>query len=35
MEMEVIGKQLANGAALPVTIRSREVSSAWNQCWRK
>lgn len=28
MELEVVGKQLANGAALPVTIHSREVSGA-------
>lgn len=28
LEMEVIGKQLANGAALPITINSREVSGA-------
>jgi rod shape-determining protein MreB len=27
-EMEVVGKQLANGAALPITINSREVSGA-------
>jgi rod shape-determining protein MreB len=27
-EMEVVGKQLANGAALPITIHSREVSGA-------
>jgi len=26
--MEVVGKQLANGAALPITIHSREVSGA-------
>jgi rod shape-determining protein MreB len=26
IEIEVVGKQLANGAALPITIRSREVS---------
>jgi len=26
LEIEVVGKQLANGAALPITIRSREVS---------
>ena len=28
IEMEVVGKQLANGAALPITINSREVSGA-------
>jgi rod shape-determining protein MreB len=28
MEMKVVGKQLADGAALPVTIDSREVSGA-------
>lgn len=28
MEMEVVGKQLANGAALPITINSSEVSGA-------
>jgi rod shape-determining protein MreB len=28
MEIEVVGKQLANGAALPITINSREVSGA-------
>jgi len=28
LEIEVIGKQLANGAALPVTIHSQEVSGA-------
>jgi rod shape-determining protein MreB and related proteins len=28
MEMEVVGKQLANGAALPLTINSVEVSGA-------
>jgi len=28
MEMEVVGKQLANGAALPITINSGEVSGA-------
>lgn len=27
-EMEVVGKQLASGAALPITIHSREVSGA-------
>jgi len=27
-EMEVVGKQLANGTALPITINSREVSGA-------
>lgn len=27
LEIEVVGKQLANGAALPITIHSREVSS--------
>jgi rod shape-determining protein MreB and related proteins len=28
MEIEVVGKQQANGAALPITINSREVSGA-------
>lgn len=28
LEMEVVGKQLANGAALPLTVTSREVSEA-------
>ena len=28
MEMEVVGKQLANGMALPITINSREVRGA-------
>jgi rod shape-determining protein MreB len=28
MEMEVVGKQLANGSALPLTINSLEVSGA-------
>jgi rod shape-determining protein MreB len=28
MELEVVGKQLANGAAMPITINSREVSGA-------
>ncbi|HMJ26981.1 MAG TPA: rod shape-determining protein [Pyrinomonadaceae bacterium] len=28
MELEVVGKQLANGAALPIRINSREVSGA-------
>jgi rod shape-determining protein MreB len=28
MELEVVGKQLANGAAKPITINSREVSGA-------
>jgi rod shape-determining protein MreB len=27
-EIQVVGKQLANGAALPITINAREVSSA-------
>ena len=27
-EIEVVGKQLANGAALPITINSREISGA-------
>jgi rod shape-determining protein MreB len=27
-EIEIVGKQLANGAALPITINAREVSGA-------
>jgi rod shape-determining protein MreB len=27
-EMEIVGKQLSNGAALPITINSREISGA-------